>query len=152
MVAPGPAFAPDWAQRNLVPTLCRGRGPDLVPGGGPDLVPERGARPCAGYLCEDLVPGTCAGILIRLHHSATVRKSSTENMTTRFRIKVLPRTVNCNRKSPGSEMKNGWIRVPARPLSLTISPKNYVYDNVLNDLGSGTRGPSPPTSQKLRKS
>ena len=33
---------------------CAGGGSDLVPEGGSDLVPGRGARPCAGYLCEDL--------------------------------------------------------------------------------------------------
>ena len=37
-----------------VGTLCRARRRHLVPGGG--------AKPCARYLCEDLVPGTFAVI------------------------------------------------------------------------------------------
>ena len=51
-------------------TLCRGWRSDLVPGGG--------AKPCAQYLCEHLVPGTFAVILIKLHHSATACKNSAE--------------------------------------------------------------------------
>ena len=39
------------------------------------------------------------------------------------------------------EMENGCIRMSAGPQSFPASPKNYVYDRALNDLGSGTRGP-----------
>ena len=70
MVARGRPLLPDPAAQNLVPTLCRGGRSDLVPGGG--------AKPCAQYLCEHLVPGTFAVILIKLHHSATACKKSAE--------------------------------------------------------------------------
>ena len=77
MVARGGALSPNPAAQNLVPTLCRGGSPTLCQRGSPTLC-RGGAKPCARYLCEDLVPGTFAGILIKLHHSATVCKSSTE--------------------------------------------------------------------------
>ena len=38
-------------------------------------------------------------------------------------------------------MENGCTRVSAGPQSSPASPKNYVYDHVLTDLGSGARGP-----------
>ena len=69
MVAPGPIFAPELAQQNLVRTLCRGGVSDLVPGRVSDFVPGRGL---------DLVPGTCARTLIKLHHSAIVCEKGTE--------------------------------------------------------------------------
>ena len=78
MVARGRALLPNLAAQNLVPTLCQGGGSDLVLGhGGLTLCQGGGAKPCARYLCEELAPGTFAGILIKLHHSATVCKSST---------------------------------------------------------------------------
>ena len=69
-----PGAGPPKPCANLV---LGGVGP-CARGGGSDLVPGRGARPCAGHLCEDLVPGTFAVILIKLRHSATVCKSSAE--------------------------------------------------------------------------
>ena len=62
MVARGRPLLPDPAAQNLVPTLCRGGRWDLVPGEAPGPCAGGGAKPCARYLCEDLVPGTFAVI------------------------------------------------------------------------------------------
>ena len=78
---------------------------------------------------------------MKSHHSATVCKSSTELEILRHVFEagyyqVLQITIENL-----LEVENGWIRVSAGPLSLPTSPKNYGYDNVLNGLGSGARGP-----------
>ena len=78
MVARGRPLLLDPAAQNLVPTLCWGGGSDLVPGVGVRPCARGGAKPCAQYLCEYLVPGTFAVTLMKLHHSATVCKSSAE--------------------------------------------------------------------------
>ena len=104
-------------------------------------MPRRGGRPCAGYLCEDLVPGTFAMILIKLHHSATVCKSSTEMEILRHVFEARYYQVLQITIAKNLEMENGCIRVSAGPRSFPASPKNYVYDHVLSDLGSGARGP-----------